>query len=402
MTFWLIAIALLALALIILLLPLVRATRNGSGDQRRAQNIQIAREQKAQLDNQLARSEIDQAAYDSAYLDLQTALALELEPREAETDRPSGAWMALVVLLIVPLASVALYFNFGEYRVIQDPALAEAPSQESHPSLDEMIAAIKEKLRVNPEDAAGWYALGRTFGAKRQFDQAVIAYQRAYDLAGEQPEILFSLADALAMQNNGNLLGEPERLIERGLELAPRYPNGLWLAGLVAEQRQDFKTAHRYWSLLLPLIADNPASHAEVQNLLTMLEQRDPGLVGDATAAVSAQLKLSVDISPELIAQAEPERAVFVYAKAMQGPPMPLAVRRLRVADLPISLTLSDADAMLPSMKLSLFPRVIVGARVSASGTATPQAGDFYTEIEGVDSANPPSEIQLVIDRVRQ
>ncbi|HKJ51213.1 MAG TPA: c-type cytochrome biogenesis protein CcmI, partial [Gammaproteobacteria bacterium] len=93
--------------------------------------------------------------------------------------------------------------------------------------------------------------------------------------------------------------------------------------------------------------------------------------------------------------------AVFVYAKAMQGPPMPLAVKRLRLADLPAKLTLGDGDAMIPSMKLSSFDKVIVGARVSQSGNPIAQSGDFYTERDSVDSANPPEQISLTIDRVK-
>ena len=112
-------------------------------------------------------------------------------------------------------------------------------------------------------------------------------------------------------------------------------------------------------------------------------------------------MHVNVDISPQLKAQSKPDQTVFIYAKAMQGPPMPLAVRRLQVSDLPVSVTLTDTDAMLPTMKLSTFPRVIVGARVSSSGTATPQSGDYFTEFENVDSANPPESISLIIDQIK-
>lgn len=403
MSFWISVVGLLALALAILLIPLVRGSHLQQGDQRRQQNIQIAREKKQLLDAQLEQAEIDQSVYDGAYLDLQASLALELEPRETGSEKSSGIWMAMVVLLAIPLASVTLYFAFGEYRVIEDPMLAQAASAQPvapQMNLEEMLTAIKGKLRENPDDPSGWYALGRTFMAKQQYDHAVTAFQRAYDLLGDKPGILFSLADALAMQNKGNLLGEPEQLVLRGLELAPRYPNGLWLAGLAAEQRQDYKSAHRYWTLLLPLITDNPGSVREVKNMIAMLEQLDPNIAKPAIA--TAQITIALDISPELNAQAKPEQAVFVYAKAMQGPPMPLAVKKLRLADLPISITLSDDDAMLPSMKLSSFKQVILGARVSISGNPVAQTGDFYTEIEGVDSSDPPPDISLVIDQIKK
>jgi len=408
MSFWIAVVALLALALAILLLPLLRATRAQADGQRKTQNIQIAREQKQQLEAQLAAGEIGQAEFDSAYLDLQTALALEIERGEAPKQATRGKWMALVVALAVPVASLALYLAFGDYRVVENPALAEqgtSPHNGSAPqmSLDEMETALKEKLRSKPDDAEGWFMLGRTMMAKQDFASAVTAFQRSNDLMPNEPGIMFALADALAMTKNGDLQGEPEALVQKGLELAPRFPNGLWLAGMAANQRGDFAAAHNYWSTLLPLVQDNPQSAQEIRSLLAMLEKRVPELASQTTPAAPAgrQLTLQVDISDALRARASPDSTVFVYAKAMQGPPMPLAVKRLRVSDLPATLTLSDADAMIPAMKLSSYDQVIVGARVSPSGNPIAQNGDFYTELDSVDSTNPPPQISLTIDQVK-
>ena len=406
MSFWIVVTALLVLALALLLIPLMRAVRASQADQRQQQNIQIAREKKNALETQLAEGEIDQAGYDAAYLDLQAALALELERGEVQGEATRGKWMALVVMLAVPCASITLYLTFGEYRVIENPQLAEAAAQQRNNgapqmSLEEMIVAIENRLQEDPQDAEAWFMLGRTQMSKLDYDAAAKAFRRSNEFMADEPGILFALADAIGMQNNGSLQGEPEALIQRGLKLAPRFPNGLWLAGMAAEQRGDFKSAHEYWSLLLPMIADNPESENEIREMLANLETRDPSLVRQVATAAQQVLNLRIDISAELRAQATPETAVFVYAKAMQGPPMPLAVKRLQLKDLPVTLSLSDADAMMPSMKLSSFDQVVVGARVSLSGNAIAQSGDFYTEQDSVDSTNPAARISLVIDRVK-
>jgi cytochrome c-type biogenesis protein CcmH len=406
MSFWIAVAALLALALALLIIPLMRATRVPQADQRQQQNIQIAREKKQLLETQLAEGEIDQAGFDAAYVDLQGALALELGRNEGQGEAARGKWMAVVVMLAIPCASIFLYLTFGEYRVIENPQLTEAaPDRQNNAapqmSIEEMVVAIENRLQENPQDAEAWFMLGRTQMSKQQFDEAADAFRRSNELMADEPGILFALADALAMQNDGSLKGEPEALIQRGLQLAPRYPNGLWLAGMAAEQRGDFKSAYEYWSLLLPMIGDNPDSDNEVRELLAMLEVRDPSLVTEVAATTDQALNLRVDISAELRAQASPETAVFVYAKAMQGPPMPLAVKRLQLKDLPATLSLSDADAMMPTMKLSSFEQVIVGARVSFSGNAVAQSGDFYTEQDSVDSSNLPARISLTIDRVK-
>ncbi len=134
-----------------------------------------------------------------------------------------------------------------------------------------------------------------------------------------------------------------------------------------------------------------------------MVEERDPSLAGSvaATAAAGSEINVAVDISAELKAKAAPDTVVFVYAKAMQGPPMPLAVKRMQLKDLPATLSLGDGDAMMPSLKLSAFDQVVVGARVSFSGNPVAQSGDFFTEVDSIESANPPPQISLTIDRVK-
>ena len=406
MIFWITVTALLTLALALLLIPLMRAARVSQTDQRQKQNIQIAREKKTILETQLAEGEIDQAGYDAAYLDLQAALALELERDEEQGEATRGKWMALVVMLAIPCASITLYLTFGEYRVIDNPqlALVAAPQPNNtapQMTLEEMVVVIENRLQENPQDAEAWFMLGRTQMSKQDYDAATNAFRRSNEFMADEPGILFALADAIGMQNNGSLQGEPEALIQRGLEMAPRFPNGLWLAGMAAEQRGDFKSAHEYWSLLLPMIGDNPESENEVREMLANLEIRDPSLLKEVVTAEQSTLNLRIDISADLRAQASPETAVFVYAKAMQGPPMPLAVKRLQLKDLPVTLSLSDADAMMPSMKLSSFDEVLVGARVSMSGDPVAKDGDFYTEQDSVNIANPPARISLVIDRVK-
>ena len=405
MIFWIAAIGLLLLALLILVTPLLRAQVSDQADDRQQQNIDIARDKKTALDFQLAQGELSQEEYDNTLLDLETALALDLENIESSDLRRQGNWAVWLIAVTVPILSIGLYFQLGEYGVIKNPTLAQVPAarqaqdQLSDLSVEEIEELIKQRLRKNPEDAEGWFVLGKTYMAQQKFDKAITAYQRTFDLVGNEPGVMFSLADALAMQSDGVMLGEPEQLVKRGLEISPRDPTGLWLAGMAAEQRQDYKSAHAAWTQLLPLIQDDPASKAEIRELIQELEQRDPQL----TVAVSGGrvLNLSISLSDNIRQLAAPGDSVFVYAKAMDGPPMPLAVKRLSVRDLPAQVSLSNDDAMLPNMNLSAFARVIVGARVSKSGNPVAQPGDLFVEYEGVDSSNFPSKIDLSIDKIK-
>jgi cytochrome c-type biogenesis protein CcmH len=145
---------------------------------------------------------------------------------------------------------------------------------------------------------------------------------------------------------------------------------------------------------MLPLVAADSedarsiqASIAEARSLLK------PGAVPAAAA-----LKGTVRIAPDLKAKVSPDDTVFVFARAAQGPPMPLAVKRVKARELPLEFALDDSMAMAPGMQLSGFPRVIVGARVSKSGSATPQAGDLQGASAPV--ANDASGVSVVIDSV--
>jgi len=408
MIFWIVVAALLAVALILLILPILRQPRDQTSTDRQQQNIQIAREKKALLEGQLTQNELSQSEYDSALLDLQTSLALDLERSEQVVEQQPGKWAIVFLVVLVPVLSIAMYLKLGEYRVIDNPQLVQEARleqpQNQNMSMEEMLKRVKKRLKDNPEDAEGWFIMGRTFLSMRKIDEAVTAFQRTYDLVGDEPQVMFTLADALALQNKGSMAGEPIDLVRRGLEISPQNPNGLWMAGLAAEQRKEYKLAHTRWSEMLPLIADDAESSKEVRRLLGILEQRDPSIkaVASAPSAVATMgITLSVDLDAGLRDKVTAQDTVFIYAKAMQGPPMPLAVKRLKVSDLPVSVSLSDSDAMIPNMRLSKFAQVIVGARVSKSGNPIAQPGDLFIEMDSIDSKNPPADLKLIINQTK-
>ena len=418
MIFWIATIGLLLLALLIIVPPILRAQPVDKSDDRQQQNIDIAKDKKTALDSQLAQGELNQDEYDNALLDLQTALALDLENTESTELQQQGKWAVWLVAAVVPLVSLGLYFQIGEYRVIEDPSIAQAPgvhntqvqNQKSNLTMSDILGILEKRLLDNPDDAEGWYVLGRTLMAQQQYDRAVDAFQKTLDLVGDSPGVLFSMADAMATINGGSMQGEPEQLVKRGLGVAPMDPTGLWLNGLAAEQRQDYKVAYASWTRLLPLIQSDPASTAEVNRLIKTLEQRDPQLASSAptsstqpqaTASVGRVVSVSVNLADQLRLRAAPDDLVFIYAKAMSGPPMPLAVKRLKVRDLPAEVTLSDSDAMIPSMKLSNFEQIVLGARISKSGNPVAQPGDLFVELAGVNSSNPPQNMVLSIDQVK-
>lgn len=393
------------MALSILITPILRTQSIGNYDvvDQTQQNIEIAREKKAQLDRQLEQTELNQDEYDIALRDLQAALAFDLKPDDKIAAARSGRWLVWVIAVLVPICSVSLYLRLGEYRVIENPILATVPhntAQKQNMSIETMLERVRQRLRDNPDDAQGWFILGRTLKTMQQLDQAIIAFQRTLDLVGDEPDVMFTLADALATQNNGLMAGEPTRLVNRGLKVAPDNPTGLWLAGLAAEQRKAYKLAHQYWRRMLPQLVEDNESSAEIYRLLAILQQKDPTITA-VVPPLTTNINFTVDLAVDLRNQVASTDTVFVYAKATQGPLMPLAVKKLIVADLPAIINLNDGDAMMPRMTLSSFDAVIIGARISKTGNPVAQPGDLYVETDAIDSNNPPENLNLVINQVK-
>jgi cytochrome c-type biogenesis protein CcmH len=201
--------------------------------------------------------------------------------------------------------------------------------------------------------------------------------------------VLVDLADVLAMANGQRLAGEPEKLVERALQIDPQNLKALALAGSAAFERGNFARAAALWERMLPLVA------ADSEDARVVREN-----VAQARAKAGAAVKLAgtVSLSPKLKGKAAPDDIVFIFARAAEGPRVPLAVLRKQVRDLPLSFSLDDSMAMAPGMNLSGFARVVVGARISKSGGAAPQPGDLQGASAVV--ANDAAGVKVVIDRV--
>ena len=269
---------------------------------------------------------------------------------------------------------------------------ASAPAGQPHAMSFEQIAAmadkLAERLKEQPGDAEGWAMLARSYAVLGRNPQAVDAYKKAVDLRDDDAGLLADYADALAIKNQRSLSGEPAKLIARALKLEPDNLKALSLAGTEAFDRKDYAAAVKHWERMIQV---GPADSTLVQQVKgSVAEARElgrlpppasgavPGTPAKSTQSAGlASVSGTVTLAPELAKQASPGDTVFVLARAVEGAPMPLAVLRKQVKDLPIEFKLDDSMAMAPTAKLSGAAKVIVSARVSKSGDAIPQAGDL-------------------------
>jgi cytochrome c-type biogenesis protein CcmH len=374
--FWVIGAALAALALVLVLRPFFFVKRE-PGVSRGHANVSIYRDQLRELDADLAAGKLAAADYERARTELEARL-LEDVVEESAPRRGGTRVLTVAVALAVPLCAAALYFAVGNPGAVDSPAV----------HLQTMVERLAAHLRENPDDTAGWKLLGRSYASLERFPEAADAYAKAAVRAPRDAQLLADFADVLAMARGQRLEGEPEKLIARALEIDPANLKALALAGTAAFARKDYAAAAAQWEKMLPLVAadseDARSIQASVDEARSLVDKRE--------------LKGTVALSSKLKTKAAPDDTVFIFARAAEGPPLPLAVLRKQVRDLPLEFSLDDSMAMAPGMRLSGFPRVIVAARVSKSGDAAPRPGDLQGSSAPV--ANDAEGVNVVIDTV--
>jgi cytochrome c-type biogenesis protein CcmH len=389
--FWLVGAALVAVALGFLLKPLLWQ-RSKSAVSRRDANVSIYRDQLRELDADLAGGTLAQADYDRTRREIEARVLEDATAAPQAAPARTSRVLALVLGIALPLAALGLYVLVGSPGALY----LEAEHQANARQLEAMLERLAARLRERPDDAEGWKLLGRSQSVLGRHDEAAAAYARAAVLQPRDAQVLADLADALAMSRGQRgemtLQGEPEKLVLRALELDAQNLKALALAGTAAFERKDFAAAVRYWQRMLPLVAPGSEDARSIQASIEEAKSlAKPG-------AAAATLKGTVRLSPELKAKVSPDDTVFIFARAAQGPPMPLAVKRAKVRELPLAFALDDSMAMAPGMTLSAHPRVVIGARVSKSGQATPQPGDLQGASAPV--ANDAANVIVVIDSV--
>jgi cytochrome c-type biogenesis protein CcmH len=252
------------------------------------------------------------------------------------------------------------------------------------------------RLKEHPEDAEGWMMLGRSYAVLGRSKEASDAYAAAAARTPKDAQLLADYADALAMAQGRRLEGEPEKLIARALAADPENVKANLLAGTVAFNRGDYATATGHWQRILARVPPESEVAQQLQAAIADARGQTAGASNRAPATAAGRVRGVVKLAPALAAKASPGDTVFIFARAAQGQRMPLAIVRKQVRDLPFEFTLDDSTAMSPAMKLSGQQRVVIGARVSKSGNATPQPGDL-------EGSTPPvavgaERVNLVID----
>ena len=276
----------------------------------------------------------------------------------------------LAAMVLLSLATLALY------RLVGTPAALHAVAQtraEPH-TLDEAIAQLRDALRRNPDQVEGWLLLGRSLASQHQVTEARDAFSHALELAPDQPDVLVAAAQSRMLAAPGQPADATAvAQLERALVLQPTHQRARWFLGVAQRQAGQPAQAARTWQPLLSEVdAGTRASLLEQINLA----RHDAGQAPlNATAPTAATLTVKVALDPRLMARVSRTASVFVIARTPTASPMPVAVKKLSVQALPLTVTLDDGDNPMPTRTLSSSSEIELIARLSTNGDALPQDG---------------------------
>jgi len=427
---WLSVLVLLLATLLCLVPPLLRrpppAEDNAADAGLRA--FYLAQREQLRRDQRDGALSADAAmrADEELQRDLLQDLARRGTAAPSAAGQRAGIAVACLLSLAVPLAAALLYLHLGNPRAAATVATAGAAEPHAGDDGDAMalaINALAQRLRAAPDDAEGWYTLARSYETLGRYTDAAAAYREVLRLAPAQPQVLADLADALLSANQGAPDAASIAAVAQALAVNPDQPKALALAGMMALRRGDAAQALEYWQRLQSLLPPDSEAARQIESNIAQARavasaggaqpatpaqapvtaQSSPSQASAATppasqAAAPGRLSGQARIAPALMAQVQPTDTVFILARPASGSRMPLAVLRLRAADLPRAFTLDDSNAMSPQALLSSAGRVRVEIRVSRSGTAMPQPGDVGGT--PVETDVPASGLELVADTV--
>lgn len=327
-----------------------------------------------------------------------------LRPRDATTEERTRTRIerrisSIALIVAVPVLAVALYLHLSNWDW-KSTSAQQAQTEEMERSVKELEA----KLQSNPNDVDGWMLLGRSYMAMGQPPKAIAPFQHAFDLTrGQDVNAQIALGEALALSDESSLQGRAGDLFTAALEKAPNHPKALWYGSISALMRGDLRLGRDRLQLLM---AQNPPEklravlERQIQDINDQLGEGKGSQSAAANGAVAQRsIRVSVTIAPDVRKQLASPVPLFVLARDPNAGGPPLAVQRHSSTEAPLTIELSERDAMMPTRTIASVPKVEVVARLSRSGSPQARSGDFFGAAT-YDFANGPGTLNIIVDQV--
>jgi cytochrome c-type biogenesis protein CcmH len=402
MIWWLIA-GLLLLASLFLVYPFVRQDRTEVQDDADA-NLQIFRDQQAQLDSQLQQQEIKQPQYEQLLAEAKQLLLVNSQKPQVEETVVSVKVGRLlpVALLLLPIFCLASYHYLGAaadekiLKMLEENTQLSVDDPQAQFKQQELFSAIEKRAAQRPDNIYYWILLAKRAVQQNDLSSAQYQYAQAIKASPEDSYLLAQYAEITFMLANSQFTDEVNRAIDKAFAIDSSNPTVLGLKGIQAFETEQWQLAITYWQEASRQMDQGSPTATALKAGIARAQKR---LGIEPEQQLSPQVEISVSIDKAI--QFDPNQTVFVALVAVSGAPMPLAAKKLRAGDLPTTITLSNADAVVEGYNLSSVNKVKAVARLSQSGSATPQTGDWEAVAQRVDLSSENDSLALEISRQR-
>ncbi|EGH21644.1 cytochrome c-type biogenesis protein [Pseudomonas amygdali pv. mori str. 301020] len=362
--FWIATGLLLLVALGFLLIPVLRGHRAQREEDRTALNVALYQERLSELQVQQEQGVLSVTQLQGARAEAACELLADTEGAEPARTSRLGKPSLVLAAVLVPVLGLAGYLQLGASdRVELSREFSRPPT-----SLADLTQRLERSVQAQPDSAENLYFLARSYMAQNRPGDAAQMFERSVTLAGRSPELLGQWAQALYFASDKHFTAQVQALTDEALQADPNEVTSLGLLGIAAFETQRYQAAVDYWTRLLAALPAQDASRSALEGGIARAREN---LAGQAAPVKAGALKVRVTLAASLKGNVQPGDSVFIFARAINGPAAPLAVKRITVADLPAEVELSDADAMMPQLNLSNFAQVQLVARVSRAGQPT-------------------------------
>jgi cytochrome c-type biogenesis protein CcmH len=329
-------------------------------------NIELSKNKLLELETDFTNGNISKEDFDKSKVEIEEALSLDLEEINEWKNRDTKSdFIVYFSLIFLGLFSLTIYQTLAPDFVPKSNEISKTPT------LEESEQKLRQFLQDNPNDDESWRVLGLTLFEQGKIAESISAYEKAYEIDSENINTLIELASAIATFQENDFRGRPAQLIDKALKINPNSPDALYVAGLIAVNGGQFELAKSTWEMALNAL---PANHQDRQILIDILKELDSIVSGKEIPSTS--ISVEIDFSKEVL-ETRGKDFLMVYVKSVNGPPMPVAIQKIKLKDYKGRLVLTKDNEVMPSMPLSSLNEGLVVVRLSKSGNAIRQKDDY-------------------------
>ena len=412
-SFYLFAALLALVAVFFIVFPFIRKEPSTlTNPDANALRIADYEQRMEELNVEVETGKLTTEAHFNAVIELKKSLMAELSPQQNFSHSGNRLVIATTASLFTVTFCALFYYMTGSFQLLSQwqqakdnlPELGQrAVMPQGNPlnqnEMQELALGLRSKLAEQGDDEMAWLLLGRIMLMLNDFESANLAFDKVLGMNAESINALVSKAQVLMLEGSESSVSRAARVVSKVLKVEPNNRDAIAMLALIAYERGDWQQSLAAFELIIASADKGTPDYAMLAARIEELKAKVANI--NNSKQIEAGQTLSVDVNitvtESLQAQIPNNATLFVFAKAEVGPPMPLAVVKKQQWKLPLTVTLSEQDAMLPEMTFKQFNQIQVIARISLDDNVEIQKGEMEGRSTGFN-VEQTSSMNLVID----